>query len=51
LARQTSRYKVVSKHRNEADDDGNKDEIDAGTQEMMKFYQLYDLVLDEAEPR
>ena len=51
LSRQTSRYKVVSEHRNDAEDDKNKDEIDAGTQEMMKFYQLYDLVLDEAESR
>lgn len=28
-----------------------KDEVDAGTQEMMRLYQLYDVVLDEAESR
>ena len=53
LARQTSRYKVVSKHRNEVEDEAaaDKDEVDAGMEEMMKLYQLYDVVLDEAESR
>lgn len=53
LARQTSRYKVISKNRPELVDDAavEKDEVDAGTQEMMRLYQLYDVVLDEAESR
>lgn len=52
LARQTSRYKVVSKHRNDVeDDDEDTDEVDAAMQEMMKLYQLYDVVLDEAQSR
>ena len=53
LARQTSRYKVISKNRHEPVDDAaeEKDEVDAGTQEMMRLYQLYDVVLDEAESR
>lgn len=44
---------MVSKHRdkleNSADDE--KDEVDAGTEEMMRLYQLYDVVLDEIDSR
>ena len=53
LKRQTSRYKVISNNRHELEDDATQeiDEVDAGTQEMMRLYQLYDVVLDEAEAR
>ncbi|XP_046860464.1 probable RNA polymerase II nuclear localization protein SLC7A6OS [Xenia sp. Carnegie-2017] len=52
LSRQTSRYKIVSKQRDvEENEEKACDEVDGSALEMLRLYQLYDVVLDSTEHR